>query len=60
MDNVPVMLKLAEVSSKFNISLHHARSLVLQRKVKYIKSGKKYLVNAQSVIDYFNEGDNGE
>jgi excisionase family DNA binding protein len=57
MADIPIMLKIHEAATKFNLSYHFTRQLVLQKKVKYVKAGKKYLVNEQSLIDYLNEGE---
>jgi len=55
--NIPVMVTIDAAAAKFGLSRHLVRSLVLEKKIKYVKSGKKYLVNEGSLISYLNEGD---
>ncbi|WP_294412706.1 helix-turn-helix domain-containing protein [uncultured Ruminococcus sp.] len=52
---IPIMLTVRETAAKFGIAQHHARQLALTGKVRAVRAGKKILINAQSVVDYFNE-----
>ncbi len=54
-----VMLTIKEAATKFNLPEHFVRQLVWQKKVKFVKAGRKYLINQQSLIDYLNEGEKG-
>lgn len=50
-----------EKAAKFaNLTKYHTRQLVLQGKVKFVKSGVKYLVNVDSLSEYLNNGENGK
>ncbi|MBP5432672.1 hypothetical protein [Ruminococcus sp.] len=54
-DNViPTMLTVKETAVRFCIAQHYARQLALTGKVRAVRAGKKILINAQSVADYFN------
>ena len=59
MDNsngIPTMLGVKETSEKFGIAQHYARQLALSGKVKAVRVGRgKILINAQSIVDFFNE-----
>jgi len=59
MDNsngIPTMLGVKETAEKFGIAQHYARQLALSGKVKAVRVGRgKILINAQSVVDFFNE-----
>lgn len=57
MNEIPTMLKVHEAANKFNLSQHFCRQLVLQKKVKYVRAGNRYLINEQSLCDYLNEGE---
>ena len=57
MDEIPTMLKIHEAASKFNLSFHFTRQLVIQRKIKYVRAGNRYLINEKSLCDYLNEGE---
>ena len=59
MDNsngIPTMLGVKETAEKFGIAQHYARQLALSGKVKAVRVGRgKILINAQSVVEFFNE-----
>lgn len=54
----PQMLSIAQTAKVIGLAKHHVRQLVLQDKVKYVRSGVKYLLNLNSLINYLNNGDN--
>lgn len=55
---IPEMKTISEASKIVGLSKYHVRKLVLQDKIKYVRSGVKYLVNVDSLINYLNNGDN--
>lgn len=54
---VPKFHKIHECAELTNLTKYHIRQLVLNEKIKYIKAGKKYLINFESLIAYLQEGD---
>lgn len=55
-NNIPIMLGVKETALRFGIAQHYARQLALSGKVKAVRVGRgKILINAQSVVDFFNE-----
>lgn len=56
-NNIPLMKTINEVSEIVGLKKYHIRQLVLQNKVKFIKSGKKYIINFDSLIEYLNNGE---
>ena len=58
--DVPRFGTINDCAKMTSLSKFHVRQLVRQNKVKYIRAGTKYLVNINSLIDYFNQGDNPE
>jgi excisionase family DNA binding protein len=52
--NVPTMLSVEEVHKKFAISKQYTYHLAKSGKVKAIRCGNRFLLNAQSVSDYLN------
>lgn len=54
---IPKMLSIAQTAKVIGLAKHYVRQLVLQGKVKYIRSGVKYLLNLDSLINYLNNGD---
>ena len=57
MSNIPLMLTIHEAAKTFNLSQNYVRSLCLQDKIVYVKAGKKFLINANKLIEYLNQGD---
>lgn len=55
---IPEMKSISEASKIVGLTKYHVRKLVLQDKIKYVRSGVKYLVNVDSLINYLNNGDN--
>lgn len=55
--NVPTMKSICECSQIAGLAKYHVRQLVLQDKIKYVKAGRKYLVNLESLIKYLNNGE---
>lgn len=55
---IPHLKTINEASKIVGLTKYHVRKLVLQDKIKYVRSGVKYLVNVDSLINYLNNGDN--
>lgn len=54
---LPIMATINECAKNVGLAKYHVRRLVLQGKVKYVRSGSKYLVNVGSLIEYLNNGE---
>lgn len=52
MTKVPEMWSITMAVNKTGLSRKYVYTLIANRQIKYIKSGRKYLVNAQSLCDY--------
>lgn len=57
---LPKMATINECAKNLGLAKYHIRQLVLQGKVKYVRSGVKYLLNMDSLITYLNNGDNAK
>lgn len=57
MEKIPTMKSISECSEIVGLAKYHVRRLVLQGKVKYVRSGSKYFVNVDSLIEYLNSGE---
>ncbi len=57
MEKIPTMKSISECSEIVGLAKYHVRQLVLQDKIKYVKAGRKYLVNLESLIEYLNNGE---
>ena len=55
---IPEIKTISEASKIVGLTKYHVRKLVLQDKIKYVRSGVKYLLNVDSLINYLNNGDN--
>ena len=55
---LPQMLTIKEAAKKAGLKPYFVRQLVLQNKIKYVKSGRKYLINLNSLIEFLNAGEN--
>lgn len=53
----PQMLTIKETAAKTGLSYDFIRKLCLQRKIVFIRTGAKYLVNYDRFIDFLNEGE---
>lgn len=54
---IPVMKTINEASRISGLAKYRIRQIVLENKVKYVKAGKKYLINVDSLIEYLNNGE---
>ncbi len=55
--NFPQMETINKASKISGLAKYRIRQMVLQNKVKYVRAGKKYLINIESLIDYLNNGE---
>lgn len=55
--NMPHLETIKQTAKLTGLAVYHVRKLVQQRKVKYVRSGSKYLVNVDSLIEYLNNGE---
>lgn len=54
MGSVPRMATIQSLSDETGISYYAIRKLCLEKKIVFIKSGNKYLVNVEKFRDYLN------
>ena len=55
--DLPMMLNIKDTAEMAGLAIHHVRQLVKQGKVAYITSGRKVLVNFDSMVEYLHAGD---
>lgn len=56
-NNIPTMLTLNEAAKATGLSYGHLRALCLKKEIVFIRSGNKYLINLEKLIQYLNEGE---
>lgn len=49
---IPQMWSVREAADKTNTATSFIRKLLRDNKVRYVKTGTKYLINAESLCDY--------
>lgn len=54
---LPVMKSIKDMMELTGLPYTFLRSLCIQNKIVYIKTGKKYLINYDRFIDYLNSGE---
>lgn len=54
---MPRMRTIAKAAEEANISVYFVRKIVKENRIVAIKSGCKYYVNLDSLINYLNTGD---
>lgn len=48
---IPQMWTVNEAAEKTNLTPFFVRELIHQNRIKYIRTGRKYLINAESLCD---------
>lgn len=56
-NEIPRMETIKQASKIIGLAEYHVRQLVKQSKVKFVRTGKKYLINLDSLIEYLNKGE---
>lgn len=51
---MPRMCTIKECAAETGLNYEFLRKLCLQKKIVFIKSGSKYLINLDKLIDYLN------
>lgn len=52
MSNLHNYISIQQAADQTGLSYYYIRALVLDNKVKHIKSGAKYLINTDSLAEY--------
>ena len=52
---VPTMLPIKEVSSRTGLRYEFLRQLCLNSEIVHVRTGKKYLINYEKLLEYLNE-----
>lgn len=55
--DVPIFKTINECATFSGLAKYHIRKMLLAGKLKYIKSGNKYLVQVASLVEYLQKGD---
>lgn len=56
MNEIPKLLTVRECSKKLNISYQFINQLIKNNKIVYFQSGKKRLINFDSLCNYLKDG----
>ena len=52
---VPTMLSINETAKRTGLSALYLRKLCWDNKISFVRTGKKYLINLDRLIDYLNK-----
>lgn len=55
-EKLPKMLTIEQASRETNICSSTIRKMCWNNKIRTIKTGRKWLINKESLIDYLNSG----
>ena len=58
--DVPIFKTIKETAKAANLSKYFIRQLLLQKKIRFVKSGTKFLINYASLLEYLNAGETAE
>lgn len=53
-----MMKSMRDASKETGLTYHFIRNLVLENKIKFVRSGKKVYVNMNSLLDFCNQTQN--
>ena len=53
-NSIPTMLTISQTAQRTGLSAWYIRKLCWDRKIVFTKSGNRYLVNLEKLIDYLN------
>ena len=51
---IPTMLSIPDIAKRTGLAKTYIRHLCWDRKISYVKSGSKYLVNLEKFIEFLN------
>ncbi len=57
---IPIMLSIKNASKLSGMSEFSMRQLCTTKKIQFVKSGNKYLINSQKLSEYLNGGTENE
>lgn len=53
--NIPTMLSIKQTAERTHLSETYLRKLVWENKICFVRSGRKYLINLEKLIEYLNQ-----
>ena len=54
---IPRMRTVAAAAAETGLAVFHVRKLVAEHKIRYVRAGRKVLVNLDSLVRYLNVGE---
>ncbi len=58
-NNVPRMRTIRQTAEETGLHEYFIRQLVKQDRIRYVKAGRKVLINLDLLIEYLNSGEQG-
>lgn len=57
---VPTMVSINQARNETGLSYEFLRSLIREGKITYIRTGKKFLINLEKLVEYLEKGEQDE
>lgn len=60
MDNnqtIPRMRTIKQAAAESGLAVYHIRKLVAENKVRFVRAGRKVIVNLDSLVQYLSDGE---
>lgn len=57
---VPTMVSINQARNETGLSYEFLRSLIREGKITYIRTGKKFLINLEKLVEYLENGEQDE
>lgn len=54
---IPTMVTIRTAADQTGLSYDYIRKLCLAGKIVFVRSGSKYLINLEKLVDYLNNGE---
>ena len=54
---IPTMVTIRAAADQTGLSYDYIRKLCLAGKIVFVRSGSKYLINLEKLVDYLNNGE---
>lgn len=56
---IPTMVTIKAAAGQTGLSYEYIRKLCLQNKIVFVRTGTKYLINMEKLVEFLNQGEQG-
>ena len=54
---IPTMVTIKVAAGQTGLSYEYIRKLCLQKKIVFVRTGTKYLINMEKLVEFLNQGE---